>query len=93
METVQQEPMKLFNGRVAINFCSTCEVHCDMTDDLAHVLNCKVQTIEARQSAIIGGKIALKNSKKQKSKLLGNLTKQELELEQELSSKQIFRGE
>ncbi|CAB4002556.1 Hypothetical predicted protein [Paramuricea clavata] len=22
-------------------FCSTCGVHCDMTDDLAHVLNCK----------------------------------------------------
>ena len=70
-------------------FCSTCEVHCDMTDDLAHVLNCKVQTLEARQSAIISGKIALKNSKKQKSKPLGNLTKQELE--QELASRQIFK--
>ncbi len=26
-------------------FCSTCGVHCDMTDDLAHFLNCKVQTV------------------------------------------------
>ncbi|CAB3980182.1 Hypothetical predicted protein [Paramuricea clavata] len=69
-------------------FCSTCGVHCDMTDDLAHVLNCKVETLETRQSAIISGKIALKNSKNQKAKPLGNLTKQELE--QELASRQIF---
>lgn len=60
-------------------FCSTCGVNCDMTDDLARVLNCKVETLEARQSAIISGKIALKNSKNQKAKPLGNLTKQELE--------------
>jgi hypothetical protein len=60
METVLQEPMKLVNRRAEIIFVQP-GVHCDMTDDLAHVLNCKVETLEARQSAIISGKVALKN--------------------------------
>ena len=29
-------------------FCSTCEVRCDMTDDLANVQNCIILTLEAR---------------------------------------------
>ena len=69
-------------------FCSTCQVHSIMTDDVTHVLNCKIVTLEARQQSIISGKISLRNSKVQKTKPLSGLKKHELE--QELASRGIY---
>ena len=69
-------------------FCSTCEVNSFMTDDLAHVLNCKVVTLEERQKSIMSGKISLRNSMDQKTKPLSVLKKHELE--QELASRGIY---
>ena len=69
-------------------FCSTCEVSSFMTDDLAHVLNCKVVTLEERQKSIMSGKISLRNSMDQKTKPLSGLKKHELE--QELASRGIY---
>ena len=69
-------------------FCSTCEVKSFMTDDLAHVLNCKVVTLEERQKSIMSGKISLRNSMDQKTKPLSGLKKHELE--QELASRGIY---
>ena len=59
-----------------------------MTDDLAHVLNCKVVTLEEGQKSIMSGKISLRNSMDQKTKPLSGLKKHELE--QELESRGIY---
>ena len=71
-------------------FCSTCEVHSIMTDDVTHILNCKIVTLEERQESIMSGKISLHNSKVQKTKPLSGLKKHELE--QELASRGIYDG-
>ena len=55
---------------------------------LAHVLNCKVVTLEERQKSIMRGKISLRILMDQKTKPLSGLKKHELE--QELASRGIY---
>ena len=69
-------------------FCSCCEVHCNMTYELDHALNCKLVTLEERQQAIMKGKVARQNSIQPKVKPLHGLTK--TQLEQELVYRGIF---
>ncbi|XP_048583669.1 uncharacterized protein LOC125563042 [Nematostella vectensis] len=71
-------------------FCSTCEVHCDMTSDLAYTLNLEAISLTERQQAILRGTVSLSKSKQKKAKPLEGLKKEELE--KELASRGIYEG-
>ncbi|KAK3735229.1 hypothetical protein QZH41_008432 [Actinostola sp. cb2023] len=71
-------------------FCATCDVHCDMTYEIDHVLNKKPITLQARQDCILQGAVARRHSLQLKAKPLKALTKQQLE--EELASRRIYEG-
>jgi hypothetical protein len=58
-------PLRAFEARQQKGgnyFCSSCGVHCDMTYELDHVLNCKSFTIQDRQNVILQGKVLNQNN-------------------------------
>jgi len=71
-------------------FCATCDVHCDMTYEIDHVLNKKPITLQTRQDCILQGAVARRHSLQLKAKPLKALTKQQLE--EELASRRIYEG-
>ena len=71
-------------------FCSTCNVHCDMTYEIDHVLNKKPISLQMRQDCILQGAVARRHSLQMKAKPLQGLTKQQLE--EELTSRHVYEG-
>jgi len=71
-------------------YCSSCGMSCTMADDLAHVLNCPLISLQDRQDKVLSGSVARRKSIQQKAKPLKDLTKQELE--EELGSRGIYDG-
>jgi hypothetical protein len=49
-------------------FCSTCGIHCDMTYELDHALNCKLINVQDRQDAILQGAVSRRNTRLMKAK-------------------------
>lgn len=71
-------------------FCSSCGIHCTMTNQLDHALRCTLVTMQIRQDKVLRGVISRRKSLQLKPKPLNGLAKKELE--EELGSRGIYEG-
>lgn len=72
-------------------FCSCCGIHCSMADELDHVLNIPITSLQERKEKVLCGTVAKERSCQQHPKPFENRKKSELE--NELGSREIYEGD